>query len=97
MIIMLVPAFVVHIGDRHKICHYFMMSCKSKCCASVVLTENMSTIFISNKREANMTSQGYVTTGSLKQSSTQYLEGHFLSACVSQSSAHSTLNLHTVN
>ena len=44
-----------------------------------------------------MTSQGHVTTASLKQANEEYIEGHFLSACVSVNSAHPCLKLHTVN
>ena len=52
--------------------------------------------FISNKWETAMTSQGHVTTASLKQANKEYIEGHFLSACISKSSAHPSLKLHTV-
>ena len=44
-----------------------------------------------------MTSRGHVTKASLKQTNEEYIEGHFLSACVSGNSAHPCLKLHTVN
>ena len=44
-----------------------------------------------------MTSQGHVTTASLKQANEEYIEGHFLSAYISKSSSHPSLELHTVN
>ena len=47
--------------------------------------------------ETAMTSQGHVTTASLKQANKEYIEGHFLSACISKSSAHPSLKLPAVN
>ena len=47
--------------------------------------------------ETAMTSQGHVTTASLKQANKEYIEGQFLSACISKSYAHPSLKLHTVN
>ena len=45
-----------------------------------------------------MTSQGHVTTASLIQANKDNnIERHFLSACISKSSAHQSLKLHTVN
>ena len=47
--------------------------------------------------ETAMTSQGDVTRASLKQAIEEYIEGHFLSAYISKSSAHPSLKLHTAN
>ena len=55
-----------------------------KCCAHGVQIENMSITFISNEWETSMTSQGDVTTASPITS-------------ISESSTHSSFELHTVN
>ena len=47
--------------------------------------------------ETAIKSQGHVTRASLKQANKECIEGYFLSACISKSSAHPTLKLHTVN
>ena len=44
-----------------------MMSCMQECSSHAVLIEDMSLPFISNKWETAMTSQGHMTTASLKQ------------------------------
>ena len=44
-----------------------------------------------------MTSQGHVTTASLKKANREYTEGHFLSACISKGSVHPSLKLYKVN
>ena len=44
-----------------------------------------------------MTSQGHVTRASLKQAYKDYIEGSFLSTCISKISAHPTLKLRRVN
>ena len=45
-----------------------------------------------------MTSPGHVTTASLKQANNKNdNRGVFLSACISKSSAHPSLKIHTVN
>ena len=41
-------------------------------------------MFISNWLEKAMTSQGYLTTASLKQANEEDHRGHFLSACMSK-------------
>ena len=51
---------------------------------------------MSDNWETAMTSQGHVTPASLKQANKEYVEGHFLSAWISKSSAHPSLKLHTV-
>ena len=84
----LIPPAIVHIGNRHKIGHGFMMwstNWKYECIT-----------FISNNWETAMTWQGHVTTASLKQANREYIKGHFLSACHPKSSAHPSLKLHTV-
>ena len=89
-VIILIPASIAHIGNRHKIGHCFMMSCKS----TVVLIENMSTAFtsafVSNKWETTMTSPGHVTTASLKQANNKkdnrgafFIRLHFKKFCAS--------------
>ena len=67
------------------------------CCAYAVLIENMSKTFISNQWETAMTSQCHVTSASPKQANKEYTEGQFLSACISKTSAHPFLKLHTGN
>ena len=89
----LITASIVRIGNRPKIGDCFMMSC----CTYAVLTENMSITFISTKSETAMTTQGHMTTVSLKQANKDYIEGRFLSTCFSKSSAHPSLQLHTIN
>ena len=89
----------MRIGNRPNIGYCFMMSCKSTVVPNTyaVLTENMSITFISTKWETAMTTQGHGTTTSLKQANEYYIEGHFLSTCISKSSAHPSLEIHTVN
>ena len=65
--------------------------------AYAVLNNNINLPFISINWETAMTSQGHVTAASLKQADNEYMEGRFLSACISKSSAHPSLRLHTVN
>ena len=57
----------------------------------------LKTFILSNKWETPMTSQGHVTTASLKQADKEYMERHFLSACISKNSVHQFFKLHTVN
>ena len=48
--------------------------------------------YIFNTWETAMTSQGHVTSASLKQANNKNIEGHFLSACISKkNSAHPSL------
>ena len=56
--------------NRHKIGLCFMISCKST-------FVHMSITFISSKWETGKTSQGHVTTASLKQATKEYTEGQF--------------------
>ena len=73
----LVPASIVHIGNRHQIGHYFYDVLQVKCSAYAALIENMSMTFISNKWETAMTSHGHVTTALLTQANKEYYRGAF--------------------
>ena len=88
---------IVHINNRQKIGHCFYDVLQVKCCAYAVLIENISLEFISNKWDTAMTSHDNVTTALLKQAYKRYIDGHFLSACITKSSELTSLKLYTVN
>ena len=77
----LIPASVVHIGNRNNWPLIYDVL-QVNVCAYAVLIEDMNITFISHKWETAMTSHGHVTTASLKQANKEYTEGHFLSACI---------------
>ena len=62
----IIRASVVYIGHRYKIGHSFMIPCKSIVVPMQYSLKIMSMTFISHKLETAMTSQGHVTTASLK-------------------------------
>ena len=73
----LVPASIVHIGNRHQIGHYFYDVLQVKCSAYAALIENISMTFISYVCETAMRSHGHVTTALLKQANEEYYRGAF--------------------
>ena len=87
----------MHINNRQKIGHCFYDVLQGKCCAYAVLIQNISLEFISNNWDTAMTSHGNVTTALLKQANKRYIDGHFLSACITKSSEQTSLKLYTVN
>ena len=65
--IILIPALVVHIGNRHKIDHSFMISCKS----TVVPMYNI----YNQQLGKAMTPQSHMATALTKQTNNERMEG----------------------